>query len=484
MKNVWKYITISFLLLLGLGCAGVLYIFFVPGASVFHITYINNHIRKESSLYDALSISTIKLNTRAYNVEIVETEDEYIYLEAFSNSFGFVLDSHKNFELLSNLDNDVLSFTVIEPYGFATPNNSLIKLYLPTTESYDLAINNYKAKTTINTPNTTIDNLKYSTKKGDFNFANGTLLGDLNLNLGKSDFKISNNVTTNENDVSLKLTSGSFKGKNVVLGDITVEENQRGVISLGTCNNIISNHKSSGGQIYADLISHASITAGDTIVSLKEVTSSVSINMKKSGRVSIDILSGGLSSISTNSGDINLGTVISAINLRSESGNINVKNAFYTTTLIANYGDAKIHFDENAPSFKDNASARVLYAIIKNGRLTATGVEHIGEITNETGIKIQGTGTVSLTFKNVYGANSVSGGNGIANIIVNKNSAYVLKTQSAGGSIRVNLTQISEYNGYTTKELRTTNINCSSSSNTLSATTSKGYLTILDTNFA
>ena len=42
MKNVWKYVTISFLLLLGLGCAGVLYIFFVPGADIFHITYILN----------------------------------------------------------------------------------------------------------------------------------------------------------------------------------------------------------------------------------------------------------------------------------------------------------------------------------------------------------------------------------------------------------------------------------------------------------
>lgn len=489
MKNVWKYITISFLLLLGLGCAGVLYIFFVPGSSLFHITYINNNIRKESEKFNAADIETIKINSRAYEVQIYETEEDTIYLHAHSNSFGFVLDKYNSFELKTELDYSTLTFTIIEPHGFATPNSSLIKLYVPTTENYNLHLSNFKAKTTIDTPNATFENIKYSTTKGNLNINNATLLGDLNLNLGKSDCKISSNVTTDENNVTLQLTSGSFKAKDVVLGDINITKNERGVITLGTCNDINSNHKSSGGQINAETIKHASITAGDTIISINEVTAAVSIDMKKSGRVQINKLSG-ISSILTNSGNIILGTTLSPVTLRSESGNITVSNAFMVITLTNLYGESTINFDKTAPSNRINASSRVLYASIKNGSLTATGVEHIGEIKTTTdqaptgGIKITGNGRVNIFMNNINGKNSVNAGNGSLKVVVNKDSSYILSTQSSGGAVRVNLTQTSEYNGYTDKDLTTTNVNCSTSSNTLSATVAKGYLTILDTNFA
>lgn len=488
MKKIWKYIVISLLLTLGLFCVGILYIFFVPGATLFNITYINYNKHQESNKYLADYASNIVINSRAYETKVYYSEDETIYLKAYSNSFGFVHKANNRFEVKTKQDYSTLTFTVIEPHGFATNNNSYIELFLPETQTYNLTISNFKAKTTINSAKVKINNLTYSTTKGDFNFAKGELKGNLNLNLNKSDFKISKDVITNENDVNLKISTGSFSARNSNLGDVSISSNTRGKINLGECKDIRSNHKSSGGQISATKVQHVSITAGDTIVSLDEVTNAASIDMKNSGRVSIKKLSG-VSSISTNSGNINLGTTLSPVTVKSESGNIKITDAYKTISLTSNYGDSTVSFSESAPSYTENTSSRVLYASIRNGSLTANGIEHIGEVNNSTesstgGVKIRGNGRVLLNMNNVYGVNSASGNNGNLKIVLNKASQYILNTQSSGGSVRVNLTQISEYNGYTNKELRTTCVNCSSSQNTLTATTGYGYLTVLDTNFA
>ncbi|MBQ8615809.1 MAG: hypothetical protein IJ415_04510, partial [Clostridia bacterium] len=74
MKKVWKYLVITLLLLLGLCCVGVLYLFFMPGTSLFNITYINYNIKKETSKYSASHVSAIELNSRSYEIEIIESE--------------------------------------------------------------------------------------------------------------------------------------------------------------------------------------------------------------------------------------------------------------------------------------------------------------------------------------------------------------------------------------------------------------------------
>ncbi|MBR4999245.1 MAG: hypothetical protein IKY10_05125 [Clostridia bacterium] len=488
MKKIWKYITISLLLTLGLFCVGILYIFFVPGASLFNITYINMNSNKKSNEYLADTVSNIVLNSRAYEIKVYYSEEETIYLKAHANSFGFVHKANNVFDLKQKLDYSTLTFTITEPHGFATSNDSYIELFLPETQTYNLTISNYKAKTTIISPKVKINNLNYTTTKGEFNFSKGEINGNLNLKLNKGDFKISKDVITNENDLTLSITKGSFSARNSTLGDVSITYNERGKINLGACKDIRSNNKSSGGQITATKAQHVSITAGDTILSFNEVTHAVSIDLKKSGRVTIKKLSG-VSSINTNSGNINLETTLSPLTAKSDSGNINISDAYSKISLTSNYGNSNVKFSESAPSYKDNSSSRVLYANIKNGTLTASGVEHVGEVNEATdsatgGIKIRGNGRVSLRMDAIYGVNSVAGNDGNLRIVFNKSSSYVLNTQSAGGSVRVNLTQISEYNGYTTKDLRTTYVNCTSSVNSLTATTDDGYLTILDTNFA
>lgn len=490
MKKVWKYIIISLLLLLGLACIGVLYLFFVPGSSLFNITYINYNIKKETAHYDPSAVSTIELSTRAYDVEILESEDDKISLKANSNSFGFVLEKNKGFDVNSRLVGSTLEITVYEPHGFVTRNVSSIQLYLPTSQAYNLKLENYKATTTIKDENIQINNLSYLSKKGTLKFAKGKVDGDISLNIGKGDVIFSDAVETAKNDVSLKLTSGLFKAENKDFGDISIESNERGVIKFGSCLNLRETQKTAGGQISAKTVMHAHITAGDTIISIESITNAANIDLSASGSVSIGNLSGE-SSISTNSGNIHLGKVLSPITLFSESGNINVDSATLQVTVTVNYGEASIDFDLNAPSYTSNTTegARTLYATIKNGKLTATGVEHIGVASDSSqnisdgGIKITGNGRAYIKMQNIYGTNSILGNNGSVNVVINKDAEYILKTSTVGGSVRVNLTQISEFGGYRTKEARTTKVNCSSSSESLTVTTNYGDLTVLDTNF-
>ena len=102
MKNVVKYVTITLLMLLGLCCVGVLYLFFIPNSSIFNITYINHSELSTSKVYAANEVSHVVLNSRAYDIQVVSTKKENVKVEVFANSFGFVLTKNENVEYTVN----------------------------------------------------------------------------------------------------------------------------------------------------------------------------------------------------------------------------------------------------------------------------------------------------------------------------------------------------------------------------------------------
>ena len=222
-------------------------------------------------------------------------------------------------------------------------------------------------------------------------------------------------------------------------------------------------------------------------ITATKVTQDANIELTQSGSISIDKISGA-ASISTNSGNIFINEAISSLSLTTQTGSITIEKANTQVSLTLNNGYAKINFNEEAGSYSTNNNSRILNARINNGQLDATGVEHIGEVIQNSaasgGIKISGNGSANIKMNAVYGKNSISSENGNIRVVVNKNAIYELKTQTTTGNVRVNLTQISEYNGYTTKTLRTTNVNCNSSLDKLNISTTAGSLIVLDTNFA
>lgn len=484
MSKVLKYITISFLLIIGLFCAGVLFLFFIPGSSLFKITYINHHLNANTESYQVSDVSKIQINTNAFDIKIFNTNENEIYAKSRSNSFGFTKTTNSSFSVQSSLENSILSFTVNEPKGFCASNSSYIEVYIPANTNIDLTINNTKSKTTIDATNLSIKNLNYSTTKGDLKIVNATLSNKLTLTLGKSDCSISSEVITNNNDVDLHITTGSFKALNSVLGDINILSNTRGVIELNQCADIRENQKTAGGRIVAQKVEHINITAGDTNISIQEIQIDAVVELTASGSIYINELYKS-STIKTNSGNIYVNNAYATLILTSQSGNIQVDNATLIVSVSINYGEALINFNPNAEGFIENNRSRVLNATIFNGTLTATGVEHIGDANSTEGIKITGNGRAHINMRNVYGTNTILANNGRASVVVDKSSAFTLKTSSTYGNVRVNLTQISEYNGYTTKEERTTFVNSyTASSNKLEVKSTGGEILVLDTNFA
>ena len=495
MKKVGKYVIITLLLLLGLCCVGVLYLFFVPNSNLFNITYINLDATHKSEKYSTDSISEISVNSRAYNVNVVSTEEDKISLEVQSNSFGFVLTKNQTVQISTSIKNNVLTFNVKEPYGFATSNDSTIKLYVPRNQSFDISLSNKKALTQINDKSLTIKNLTYSTHKGDLKLNNLTINGNLNLNLNKGECVLASTVKTNKNNVYLKLTTGRFTSPNSVLGNIYITQNNRGVITLGECADIEEFKPSAGGQLTAKKVSLINVDASDTIVNINEVLHGAIINLSGGGRVNISILNGD-SRITTNSGSIVINKCLSDTTVYSDEGNITVKEAMKSISTKTNYGNINITFAEDAPHYSSSEQypSRVLHAIIHNGKLVAKGVEHIGynnkTVTSNSeatqGIVVTGKGRVYIQMNDVCGDNNIVGKNGNVTVIVNYSSVYKLTTnpdKPTKGSVRVNLLQISRYKGYRTKSEVTTYVNSSQSNykNTLTVLTSTGDLTILDT---
>ena len=165
----------------------------------------------------------------------------------------------------------------------------------------------------------------------------------------------------------------------------------------------------------------------------------------------------------------------SSSSLTTNTGNINVNKAYLTTSVKTNNGDINIAFAEDAESFKTNSNSRKIIGELRNGKINVIGAENIT-------LTIKDKARANINMKDVCGTNSISGKHGEVNVVINKDSVYTLTTSSTAGNVRVNLTQISEYKGYTTKENRITNVNCVNSTNTFAVTTENGNLTILDTN--
>ena len=361
-----------------------------------------------------------------------------------------------------------------------------------------------KATTTINSPNIKINNLTYSTTNGDFKFKQGEVLGDLNLTLNKSTFSISESVKTrndnnNEeyNNLVLSLTTGKFDASKEVLGKVEVTNSSRGIVNIKECLTYEQNTDSAGGQINLNKVGDATIFSGDTIVTIGETTKGLTINLFKSGKISIGTLNA-VSTLSIKEGNINISNCSSSVTAQTYTGNINISNSMQIVSVRTNYGNINVNFSESAGHYDPSAEIkyRVFSASIYNGYLNATGVEHIGDSSTKadgdlsettiTGINVTGNGRINLLMNDVVGINKITGKNGNIYVEINELSVYDLTTKSNAGNVRVNLLQTSNSGGYTTTNETTTKVNHlgDSSSNSLNIESNQGDLTVLDSSIA
>ncbi len=449
MKKFGKYLIITLLLLLGLCCIGVLYLFFVPNSSLFGICYISLNSSTDSQVYAQSqyeSLHTISLNSGAYNVEIVPTSGETISVSVFSNSFGFVLKKNSVTSITSKIENGSLTFNVTEPNGAAIKNRSKIYLYVPAALNKNLLLTNNSAATGIalygGEEDLSINNLTYKTSSGNFTLSHCKVAGDLRLEIGSATFTIGDNVSAENSTIYLSMTNGRFESA-AALNNITIEKNDYGTVDVSECTNLISDNSDAGGRVKINKVHHIALKGGDTNVEINTIDNG-GIELSRAGRINIDTVETYLIA-TTKYGNININKTNGPVRLSSEDGSINVAAAYGNVQADTpnGSGDIDVTFADDAASYAVNKEARSFVSETANGKIIVHGAERVD-------VKITDRGRAEIYMDNVYGENKVDGENGEVYIFVKELEAteapegwahYKLSTHSDNGDVNVYMHQ-------------------------------------------
>lgn len=467
MKKIGNYLLILVLLVLGLFMIGLLYLFLIPNASLFGITYISDKINKYSPGYSITNedavINSIVVNSNAFDVRVVDasSEDE-VSVRAFSNSFGFVLKKNSEISISSKLFDGVLTINVTEPTGLMVKNDSFIQLRLPKTLSgVDVTLKNNSATTTLNTESS-IKDFSYTTNYGDLKINNANITGDISLNVKRAESTLSNTVALNNNNVTLNLTSGNFvTGDKVKLGNVTLNSMTTGRVNIKECAGFTAEINEAGGNINIGTINGAlKIYSSDTKVNIIEQNAGLcDINLTKSGSIKIGTVKNFITA-KTHNGAIQIDKAQASADLKSSAGNISVNSAYQKMFVETTSGNINIVYAEDAGSYSTQINDRYLNRSTEikteSGYVKVTGADNINlDITNN------GMSSADIYMHDVLGTNVIKGGKGDIYIETPSNRniteesemyKYTLTTSSEKGEVSVNLSQTTSLgtNGYST----------------------------------
>ena len=457
---------------------GILYLFFVPGSSLFNITYISLNVQGVSNAYSRDQVETITIQNRDFPINIVEASSDNVSIRVYSNSLGFALVKNSTVGINAKIEEGNLIFTISEPHGLMSNGDSVIELRIPENFSSNLSIINRNSTINLNREDFTIENLYYQGNAGKLNVTAGAILGTIDLELNKSDFTLSGDVETNNNNVVINVNNGTFNASNSDLGEVVIETNTRGVFSIGECDKLTESVATSGGRIQAGTIGSINVRTSDTNLTINTLTNGGTIELTMGGNIEIGTTNA-LTDLITNSGDITVHNALERVLAQSKDGNIIINNAKFIVSATSTYGDIQVNFSEDAGHFLDSG-ARSLEASTDNGKIVVNGVENII-------ITINDNGRAEIHMVDVLGVSSVIGKSGNVSLVINKDSKYNLTTKSNTGNVSVDLMQVDVTVGnigYTTREETTTGVNLANgetSTNSLVVTTTSGDLTIRDT---
>lgn len=471
MKKFWKYTLITILLLIGLFCVAILYLFFVPNSNLFGIMYISLNENVYSPAYSVTENNLITITSRSYPVRFVTSANEFLSIRVYANSLGFVLEDNSKAEIKDEITSNGLNIEISEPHGACVYNNSFIEIRIPEGSNIDISLKNQNASTTFNVADLSINDLSYSTTNGDFSMLSGTINGELNLNLNRATFTLSADVVTNENTVTLNLTSGSFVARDSVLDNVYIDNNDRGVIILGDCNYLHSRNDLAGGRIEATRVGMIELNSSDTDVYIDNLEGG-SIELTKSGEISIDTVSGD-PYLTTSSGSIYIKNLVSNANLSTTSnGSITVDLAHADITAETTYGDIDITFI----SGDGDSTVNFIDATTSNGRIDLYNVDR-------TLIRIADRGRAYVYFNDVNGTSVIDGENGEVYMQFNSNNNLTLTTSSTSGNVNVYYEGIPYGEPYTGRTANTFTINAGGN-NSIDVSTNSGNLRVRDNTFA
>ncbi len=462
LKKIGKYLLILLLLISGVAVLALLFLFFVPSASIFGISYISRDKNTFSKAYLTTGISEVKLTNSSYPVRVINSSNEEISVKVHDNTFGYVLTKNKNLTLTSKVNQTTsgaqLEFMVGEPHGLASRSDSYIELRLPKKFATSLTLVNGSADTTIKLENsTTINNFSLQSSSGQVNLSTGKIAGELNLALGRTSFTAGESFDLANASIVAGLTSGTFDtfANTSTIASITINNLGSGRFNINNCNKIVGEKLSeSGGKItIKKLNGSAEITAADTNIVIDQASvSSVTIALTKSGSIKFGEVEGSTFSATTNTGDITVSRTTAPFYLESEQGNISVDSAAIISSvtdqapirIVNNSGNINLNYSRNADDLDKN-----FWASVQNnkGRTTINEVKRLD-------LKITGNGAADVTFFKVDGISNINAtGKGSIYVLVPGNhgitdeallNKFTINFSSESGTASVALTQTSQ----------------------------------------
>lgn len=482
-KRVLNIILITILLILGLFCVGLMYLFFIPDSTLFNITFVSRNNIAKSATFNYKMVETVKLETNRFATKICESPDENVYVEVTDKSLGYTLVKNKDLKIEHEYINNIVTFTVTEPTGVLFSASSEIRLYIPNEKTINVEIENKKSDTSLKDGNVQLGSFSYTTKSGDIVLEKGRILNKSTFNLDKASCEFKDKFYLKDADVEILLNSGKFNAKNVNLNNVKISKNVNGVILLNNCNTLTQDLETSNGRIEVNKLNLATITAGKTKITINEVTENINATFKNSGSISIGTLQNSerstTSSISTLDGNISISNCKFSVLLESTGGNISVLNAYEFCQAKTVSGNISISYAEKALS-ASNGISRTAYIKTVSGNVYITGVDYISllEITN---------GYANINYNNICGKNFIKANEGKVDICLNMNSKYDFTAKTNSGKIKVNFTQTEKYNGWTETQFKNIENHISINNNEdhnnlLNVESSSGNIFVTDTN--
>ncbi len=472
MKKFWKYFTIVILLLLGLVCVGFAYLFFVPGSTLFGLTYISHNDDYSTKEFALTDINKVVVNSRSFDVKIMETKGAKTRVNVHSSALGFAKKRNSEVKITSDVERGILTVNVTEPHGALFINDSRIEILVPESSELNLAINNNNAQVSIENSAIKLNNLDYTAKNGRFRLKKANILGDLTLDLNNSDFEIYKDSGLNGNNVNLKTSRGTFDAKDTDLGYITVEENVRGVILAKSCTNIIERVNTAGGRIEIGTVQVANIQSSDTNIKIGRLEAGGTLVLTNSGKVDVNLILSN-TDIRTNKGNINIGESAASVICESKQGNITINKASLFVTTKNESGNTKVSFNEDVEGFGGSSTARSVLSETNSGEISITGAENVN-------IKITGRGRADVKMRNVLGVNIFDVGAGGLYIQFGTTSVFDLTCELESSSLNANFVGLT--NAITSNEgvAYPLHVNCGSTTNLMSVLANQGNIRIRD----
>lgn len=429
LKRIFVYLGVAIISLVAtvVLCAG--FLFFYRDGNIFGFQYISRKDVIYASVEQNLSATEkIEINGNNFDITVQCSSTAKNLRGAMRNNvFGYTTKkkASANFTLEYKADEKRAVFTVQEPSGWLSKNKSYIVVIIPE----DVALNRCSISVSSNKGNITINGdelleageISVKSSKGDVEIKNSKLTNNVRFDVGSGDFKIDETCSSDGKiNVISSVNSGrvllnKIDSEKLEIDKCEVEKLVKGEIYLLKANELYSaNNIQGGGKIIVKDIVSAKFASQDTDVSIENISGTVMSVLELSGVGDVKIVGAKCDlKIIAHNGKVVVENPFKTVNVTSDDGNITINNATFYVSVSSGGGNINVNFSEGAGNYSstDEASARKIFATTMNGTITINGLQN-GEI------KATNKGVINLIYNKVVGNNSVSGKNGLVNIIV------------------------------------------------------------------